>query len=395
MILMQKPKEDIVLENSRNRKVQRSTSPRREDDVRTLCFLHAALFGKLTMAMEQKTDREASSLGENAQDKSPSRRPFTRSQTGYISKPRRRDDSPPVAVTRRTSPSRKKRKPSVKPPSEESYLDAPQGQNTSDPPSKRRAYEATTVHSDITVHPPTCFQLSLVPGSSSSTTSSTADMSPDRRGPKPRVILPIPIPNLTKKSRGRRVPTKVGTGFASDADPKDTRLYVCKVESCRKCFHRGEHLKRHIRSIHTHDKREFELECFHHWHSLTTLFKYLAFACLHAGCGKRFNRHDNLLQHLKVHRDFTPPPSAAFVENTGSPLQKHWSLTPSPPPEQRYSPEAYEVSIIHARRAAAFRRQPSYVDYDHTSYGSTSEPTRLITNMAVSSLRTEIPPSPI
>lgn len=33
-------------------------------------------------------------------------------------------------------------------------------------------------------------------------------------------------------------------------------MYVCKVEECGKCFSRGEHLKRHIRSIHTHEKRE-------------------------------------------------------------------------------------------------------------------------------------------
>ncbi|KAJ3902992.1 hypothetical protein F5879DRAFT_766776, partial [Lentinula edodes] len=121
-----------------------------------------------------------------------------------------------------------------------------------------------------------------------------------------RATLPTPVPNLTKKSRGRRVPVRVvttngveviqdpppvsstsstttpgtGNGNTDSANPKGKRSYVCSVEGCGKCFHRGEHLKRHIRSIHTHDK---------------------PFKCTYPECDKNFNRHDNLLQHLKVH----------------------------------------------------------------------------------------------
>lgn len=73
--------------------------------------------------------------------------------------------------------------------------------------------------------------------------------------PRSRATLPTPIPNLTKKSRGRRVPTQESNRITTDQ--KETRLYICRVEGCGKCFHRGEHLKRHIRSIHTHEKREF------------------------------------------------------------------------------------------------------------------------------------------
>jgi uncharacterized Zn-finger protein len=75
----------------------------------------------------------------------------------------------------------------------------------------------------------------------------------DRRGPRSRAALPVPVPNLTKKSRGRRVPTL--PVIENDGVQKPGRLYVCKVEDCGKCFNRGEHLKRHIRSIHTHEKR--------------------------------------------------------------------------------------------------------------------------------------------
>jgi hypothetical protein len=89
----------------------------------------------------------------------------------------------------------------------------------------------------------------------------------ERRGPRTRTAPPVPVPNLTKKSRGRRVPTKVAGDKEStqkEAPPKEGvqkggRVYVCKVEDCGKCFSRGEHLKRHIRSIHTHEKRE----CWH------------------------------------------------------------------------------------------------------------------------------------
>lgn len=107
--------------------------------------------------------------------------------------------------------------------------------------------------------------------------------------------LPVPVPNLTKKSRGRRVPTtasmmslasETGETTANEEaeeganDPQtlegpsakplqaeDTlivtptttasgsRIYMCQVEGCGKLFGRGEHLKRHIRSIHTYEKR--------------------------------------------------------------------------------------------------------------------------------------------
>ncbi|KIK71455.1 hypothetical protein GYMLUDRAFT_147555, partial [Collybiopsis luxurians FD-317 M1] len=114
-----------------------------------------------------------------------------------------------------------------------------------------------------------------------------------------RATLPTPVPNLTKKSRGRRVPVRVITTTGAEiitdpvpptgnttpttpsSTPKEKRSYVCSVEGCGKCFYRGEHLKRHIRSIHTHEK---------------------PFKCTYPECDKHFNRHDNLLQHLKVHK---------------------------------------------------------------------------------------------
>ncbi|KJA14618.1 hypothetical protein HYPSUDRAFT_150144 [Hypholoma sublateritium FD-334 SS-4] len=59
-----------------------------------------------------------------------------------------------------------------------------------------------------------------------------------------------------------------------------SRTYVCVVPGCGKCFVRGEHLKRHVRSIHTHDKPH---------------------PCPFEGCDKSFSRRDNLGQHVRIH----------------------------------------------------------------------------------------------
>ncbi|KAF8231951.1 hypothetical protein L208DRAFT_1125594, partial [Tricholoma matsutake] len=122
-----------------------------------------------------------------------------------------------------------------------------------------------------------------------------------RARPSAVVPLPIPVPNLTKKSRGRRVPTmeefraesatvvKSANGRKKDANSpssKASRTYTCDVEGCGKLFARGEHLKRHVRSIHTYEKPH---------------------RCPYPGCGKDFSRHDNLGQHMRVHKDYVHP----------------------------------------------------------------------------------------
>ena len=79
---------------------------------------------------------------------------------------------------------------------------------------------------------------------------------------------------ITKRSRGRRVPSNPDE--LSNLG-KSGKVYTCKVPGCGKCFKRSEHLKRHVRSIHTNEK---------------------PFTC---HCGKTFSRHDNLNQHARVH----------------------------------------------------------------------------------------------
>ncbi|TKY85178.1 hypothetical protein EX895_006258 [Sporisorium graminicola] len=82
---------------------------------------------------------------------------------------------------------------------------------------------------------------------------------------------------ITKRSRGRRVPNKPEE---MNNLGKSGKVYTCKVPGCGKCFKRSEHLKRHVRSIHTDEK---------------------PFICPHPSCNKRFSRHDNLNQHARVH----------------------------------------------------------------------------------------------
>ncbi|KAE9383593.1 hypothetical protein BT96DRAFT_843626, partial [Gymnopus androsaceus JB14] len=86
----------------------------------------------------------------------------------------------------------------------------------------------------------------------------------------------VPVPNLLKKSRGRKVPVDEEVVEDSNGD----RRYVCTAAGCGKCFVRGEHLKRHVRSLHTWEKPH---------------------KCPHPGCNKSFSRRDNLGQHARVH----------------------------------------------------------------------------------------------
>ena len=119
---------------------------------------------------------------------------------------------------------------------------------------------------------------------SSSTSSSATANSRRRLRPPASLPIPVPVPNLTKKSRGRRVPTmssiedlrsaSSGAGKKRQGAPtgKTVRMYLCEVDGCGKCFARGEHLKRHVRSIHTYEKRTFNFPPFILFSILTVSF---------------------------------------------------------------------------------------------------------------------------
>lgn len=91
---------------------------------------------------------------------------------------------------------------------------------------------------------------------SEDTISTTESLEIVRPRPPGAMPTPVPVPNLTKKSRGRRVPTTVEQDVKFTGEKSTARTHTCVVPGCGKCFARGEHLKRHVRSIHTHEKRE-------------------------------------------------------------------------------------------------------------------------------------------
>lgn len=81
-----------------------------------------------------------------------------------------------------------------------------------------------------------------------------ASKAKDKKSRGTKLEIPIPVPGLTKNSRGRSVPTKSDVVYVDG-----TRMFWCNVKNCDKLFGRGEHLKRHITSIHTNDKRAYFL----------------------------------------------------------------------------------------------------------------------------------------
>jgi len=187
---------------------------------------------------------------------------------------------------------------------------------------------------------------------------------------------PVPVPNLIKKSRGRRVPTEAETDELGGGPSSKTRMFRCDVLGCGKCFLRGEHLKRHIRSIHTHEK---------------------PYKCVVPSCGKHFSRRDNLVQHLKIHKDLdvsaltsARPPSPPFSFQDFSDYERKsvspvttsddssYSASPSPPHQ-------YQTSVTGMGLPVSEPQYPINDTFDRF----------LMTNitMAVSSLHQQDPAS--
>ncbi|KAG0014075.1 hypothetical protein BGZ81_000702 [Podila clonocystis] len=101
-----------------------------------------------------------------------------------------------------------------------------------------------------------------------SATSISSAMSAPRRRASTAVT-----PSSTSKPKVQR--------RASLSPDSSTKLFSCIFDDCGKLFKRSEHLKRHVRSVHTLEK---------------------PFLCPFQGCPKRFSRSDNLNQHIRIHR---------------------------------------------------------------------------------------------
>ncbi|KAJ7045266.1 hypothetical protein C8F04DRAFT_1344058 [Mycena alexandri] len=210
-------------------------------------------------APEKATDKDGDAA-ENTTPAAPPLRPLTRSLTGRASKPRPRDDSwyeaPKPRKKAKTAPTPNATRKRTRDDAEsEDEQDAPaQGRrnhykdNAPPPPPPPVAPEPVAVpplNGTQAVFVDVSMPIAI-PASASGPMAMALDGT--RRT---RTNLPVPVPNLIKKSRGRRVPV-----VASAPAPPAPRRPPPLVEGCGKCFHRGEHLKRHIRSIHTHEKRK-------------------------------------------------------------------------------------------------------------------------------------------
>lgn len=122
-------------------------------------------------------------------------------------------------------------------------------------------------------------------------------------------------------------------------DPSKT--FVCTL--CSRRFRRQEHLKRHYRSLHTHEK---PFEC--------------------TDCGKKFSRSDNLSQHQRTHGAGTmvmgvlaqpnehqmhqSPIESVNGGEAGSLIrpksEQHYNVSPPAPPQHRVSPDAGELGAM-------------------------------------------------
>ncbi|KAG6331803.1 hypothetical protein ID866_7288, partial [Astraeus odoratus] len=94
--------------------------------------------------------------------------------------------------------------------------------------------------------------------------------------------MPVPLPHVMNKARGRKVAVSLDGqpiyGRSADKAKNGVRSFLCTAEGCNAIFVRNEHLKRHIRSIHTQEQ---------------------PWCCPMPGCGLTFSRKDNWVKHCR------------------------------------------------------------------------------------------------
>lgn len=145
-------------------------------------------------------------------------------------------------------------------------------------------------------HKTSRFDLSASMASSLSSTSISSSISlPSHPHSLQRSYSIGGIPMTTKNSHGAATVASAATTLHNSnlAKPKQPqrraslnpdvqgRVFTCIFSDCGKLFKRSEHLKRHVRSVHTLEK---------------------PFLCSYPGCPKKFSRSDNLNQHVRIHR---------------------------------------------------------------------------------------------
>ncbi|KAF9125625.1 hypothetical protein BGX30_000386 [Mortierella sp. GBA39] len=140
----------------------------------------------------------------------------------------------------------------------------------------------------------------MVPSSSSTSISSVSSLPPSSGGSMNGVVPPVGAAGA-KIIKQRR---------ASLSPDTPSRVFNCLIDDCGKLFKRSEHLKRHVRSVHTLEK---------------------PFICPFRDCPKSFSRSDNLNQHIRVHRHDKEKAAAAAA----APPKPFTNFTPSSDPLRR------------------------------------------------------------
>ncbi|KAK5124062.1 hypothetical protein LTR85_002259 [Meristemomyces frigidus] len=206
--------------------------------------------------------------------------------------------------------------------------------------STKKTYDASTPSSQATSTQQT-----------STAQASTAPSTTSEHGDDDESAPSTPAQSGSVSRRGRKQ--------SLTDDPSKT--FVCTL--CSRRFRRQEHLKRHYRSLHTHDK---PFEC--------------------TDCGKKFSRSDNLSQHQRTHgagtmvmgvlsapgeQQMQQPIESVNGGDAGSFIRpKSEDLyTPTPPAQQqRVSPDASQLGAmlydVAAQVAGSSSSSGGYSDSD-------------------------------
>ena len=164
-------------------------------------------------------------------------------------------------------------------------------------------------------------------------------------------------------------------------------------------------------SVHSYTRKTYVCGFFG---DLSQLMSLTAFKCTYPECEKLFNRHDNLLQHLKVHKEMKRTRESSSGLSNDTDQEDHVddtatssriaSVPVSPPvtPSQPLRfPDLYKpaTTVIHPTASShlptTIISYTSIASYTASTPVLSSEPLGFSTNMAVSSIRTEIPSSPL
>lgn len=153
----------------------------------------------------------------------------------------------------------------------------------------------------------------LPPLTSSNNTRQPSPKSPSIPSSTPPLLQPAHSSVIASHPhRSRRPPVRTSTSRSI----KEKRTFACQADDCGKVFKRSEHLKRHIRSIHTNEKRKCE-RCYQRRKGTNVdLFLFLAFECPYQQCQKRFSRSDNLNQHIRIHRHSSKESTTSWFDHS-------------------------------------------------------------------------------